>query len=245
MKLLTIELETANLTATREFYTRRLDLPIVDESADSLTLQVGWTQLIFRSVAYPVAPYHFAINVPSGMLEMCMYWFSLDYMDTQAQGQTIAEFPAWRARSAYFFDNNGNILEFIARHDLPSVDSNLTAEDLFQGISELGIVTPCVVKTTYQLSKHFGVKPFSKSKPMHDFAALGDDNGLFIVSKENRNWLFTNVPAAINNYHVTFEPEPGGAIQTLTRNELSPLVATTNLPCSCRSVQQEQLAEFV
>ncbi|MBD2752536.1 VOC family protein [Spirosoma validum] len=233
MKLLTIELETADPVGTRKFYTQQLDLPIVAESAESLTVQVGWTQLTFRSVPGPVAPYHFAINVPSGMLELCMHWFSLNYMDTQSPGQTIAEFPDWKARSAYFLDNNGNILEFIARRDLPYIDANLTVGDLFQCISELGIVTPCVVKTSYQLSKHFGVKRFSKSKPMHDFAALGDDNGLFIVSKENRTWLFTNTPAVVNNYRVTFESEPGGPLQTLTRCELSPLVSAASIACSC------------
>lgn len=244
MKLLTIELDTADLLGTREFYTQRLDLPVIAESADSFTVQVGWTQLTFRSVTKPVAPYHFAINVPAGMLELCMHWFSLRYMDTQAEGRTIAEFPDWKARSAYFPDNNGNILEFIARRDLPSVDANLTVGDLFQCISELGIVTPCVVKTTYQLAKHFGVKRFSKSKPMHDFAALGDDNGLFIVSKEDRKWLFTNIPAAINNYRVTFESEPGAPLQTLSHNELGPRIAASTKPCSCPlSSRHSQLVE--
>lgn len=233
MKLLAIDLETADPVGTREFYTQRLDLPIVSESIESLTVQIGWTRLTFRSVMKPVAPHHFAINVPSGMLELCMHWFSLNYIDTQAQGQTVAEFPDWKARSAYFFDNNGNILEFIARHDLLCGDTNLTTADLFQCISEFGIVTPCVVKTTYQLAKGFGVKRFSKSKSMHDFAALGDDNGLFIISKENRPWLFTNVPAAINNYQVMFEAKAGIPIQTLTPGKLKASVSTSHISCSC------------
>ncbi|UFH53875.1 VOC family protein [Spirosoma sp. KNUC1025] len=228
MKLVTLELETTDPAGTRAFYTQHLGLSIVAESVDSLTLQVGWTQLTFRSTTKPVAPYHFAINVPSGMLEMCMHWFALDYIDTQARGQTIAEFGDWRARSAYFFDNNGNLLEFITRHDLACHEGNLTDCDFFQGISEIGIVTPCVIKTCRQLWERFGVKRFSKSKPMPDFAAFGDDNGLFIISKANRNWLFTTVPAALTNYRMTFELN--GTLQSLASDELS---TSSDAVCFC------------
>lgn len=215
MKLLTIELDTPNLKGTQTFYTQQLGLPVVAESTNSFTLQVGWTQLTFRAVSKPVAPYHFAINVPAGMLELCMHWFAFDYLDTQACNQKIAEFRDWRARSAYFLDNNGNILEFITRHDLPPADSNMTDQDLFQGISEIGIVTPCVTSASRQLGEQFGVTPFYKSKPMPDFAAMGDDNGLFIISKVSRKWLFTDIPATLNNYQVTFQLTSGGPVQTL------------------------------
>lgn len=219
MKLLTIDLDTNNLSATRTFYTQRLGLPIIAESTNSFTLQVGWTQLTFRSAIKSVAPYHFAINVPAGMLELCMHWFAFDYLDTQACGQTIAEFRDWRARSAYFFDNNGNILEFITRHDLPLADSNMTMGDLFQGISEIGITTSCVTSTIHQLSEQYGVTCFCKSRPMPDFAALGDDNGLFIVSKVSRKWLFTDIPAASNKYRVTFQLKADSPVQTLRSDE--------------------------
>ena len=238
MKLLTIDLDTTDPIGTRAFYTQQLGLPIVAESVDSITFQVGWTQLTFRSVTEAVGPYHFAINVPSGTLEVCMHWFGLDYIDTQSPGQTIAEFPDWKARSAYFYDNNGNILEFITRHELPSADSNLTISDLFQGISEIGIVTPCVVRTTRQLSEQFGVKRFSKSRPMLDFGAFGDDNGLFIVSKASRNWLFTTIPAVENTYRVTFES--GGLVKTLTSNDLRSAI------CSCSSAHSHsRTVEYV
>lgn len=223
MKLLTIDLYTNDPAATRHFYTECLGLAIVAESADYLTLQVGWTQLTFRAVTQPVAPYHLAINVPGGTLEVCMHCYALDYLDTQAPGQTIAEFPAWRARSCYFQDNNGNLLEFISRHDLHLDNPNLTIGDLFQGISEIGIVTENVAETTRQLVTRFGIESFSKSTPMPDFNAVGDDNGLFILSKAGRNWLFTQIPATQTYCRVTFETEPGSAVQTVHSYDINPL----------------------
>ena len=233
MKLLTIELETTDLTGTRLFYTQQLGLSVVAESANALTFQVGWTQLTFRAVMRPVTPYHFAINVPAGMLEQCMHWFSFDYLDTQTCGQTIAEFRDWRARSTYFFDNNGNLLAFISRYDLSAVDANITLDDLFQGISEIGISTPCVSSTTRQLASRFGVTPFSKSRPKADFTALGDETGLFIVSKLRRPWLFTSIPAESTNYRITFELTPGGPVQTLVTNEEAWFPVLMDPVCRC------------
>jgi catechol-2,3-dioxygenase len=215
MKFLNIELYTADPVGTRRFYTQQLGLDILAESADYITLQLGWTRLTFRAVTIPVAPYHFAINVPAGTLEVCMHCYQLDYLDTQAVNQTIADFPNWGARACYFYDNNGNLLEFIGRNELFLDNPNLTIGDLFQGISEIGIVTENVSYTTRQLKQQFGVTQFSRSTPMPDFNALGDDNGLFILSKVGRNWLFTNTPAGLSYCRIVFETEPNGDIQTL------------------------------
>lgn len=233
MKFLDIDLYTADPEGTRHFYTKQLGLDILDESTDQLTLQIGWTRLTFRAVPSPVAPYHFAINVPASTLEVCMHCYPFDYLDTQATGKVIAEFPAWGARACYFYDNNGNLLEFIGRNSLPLDNPNLTIGDLFQGISELGMGTENVPLATRQLRNQFGVPQFNRSTPMSDFNAVGDDNGLFIFSQVGRNWLFTNTPAALNYCRVTFETEPNGALQTLCSYDINqtPVGYAYNYPC--------------
>ncbi|QJW88317.1 VOC family protein [Spirosoma taeanense] len=230
MRFLDIELYTADPAGTRAFYTQQLGLPIVAESSDYLTLQVGWTRLTFRAVTESVAPYHLAINVPSGTLEVCMHWYQLDYIDTQAPGQTIAEFPSWRARSTYFYDNNGNLLEFIARNDLSLDSPNLTLGDLFQCISEIGIATECVSETARQLIQRFGIGPFAKSVQLPDFMAMGDDNGLLILSKVGRNWLFTDTPAALNYCRIKFERTPGCQLQTLLGYDINQMPIGYQVP---------------
>ena len=213
MKILDIDLYTTDLDSIRLFYVRKLGLPVLSRSASHCTVLIGWTSLTFRLVDQPVAPYHLAINVPRGSLEVIMYYFDLDYLDTQAPGKTIADFPDWRARACYFYDGVGNILEFIARTDLNLEDPNLTFPELFQGVSEIGMATEDVAHTAAEIQRRFGIGAFGKSQPATDFNALGDDNGLFIVSKAGRNWLFTDTPAGLNFCRIGFVSEPEGKLQ--------------------------------
>ncbi len=209
MKIIDLELYSADLAQTRLFYVRRLGLPVLSCSSEHLTVLIGWTHLTFRLTNQPVAPYHLAINVPRGSLEVIMYYFDLEYLDTQAPEKTIADFSDWRARACYFYESpaspeTSNLLEFIARTDLPLDDPNLTINELFQGVSEIGIGTEDVLYTTAQIQRRFGVPQFSRSVPAPDFNALGDDNGLFILSRAGRRWLFSNTPTGLNYCRVRF-----------------------------------------
>ncbi|WP_080056350.1 VOC family protein [Spirosoma aerolatum] len=213
MKIVAFELYTVDLPGTRTFYTRQLGLPIVAESTETLTVQVGWTRLTFRAVDEPVAPYHFAINVPVGMLEVCLHSYPLNYLTTN--GQEIIELPTWRARASFFHDNNGNLVKFISRNDLSLFNPNLTVDDLFQGISEVGIATECTPTTTRQLMQRFGLPTFRRFAPSPELALLGNDAGLVTVAQVGHPWPFTHTPAAMNHCQVTFEAEPGCPAQTL------------------------------
>jgi catechol 2,3-dioxygenase-like lactoylglutathione lyase family enzyme len=221
MKFLAIDLYTNDPVRTRAFYTQQLGLPIVSESPSHLTLRIGWTHLTFWAVNVPVAPYHLAINVPRGALEVCMYYYGFDYLDTQATGQTVAEFPDWNARASYFYDNNGNLLEFIGRANLPLDDPNLTINDLFQGVSEVGIATEDVTLTTCRLAAQYGIEQFSRSVPKTDFNAVGNDDGLFILSRVGRKWLFSETEAQLNYCRVVFLNEPTGQVHTLHSYEVN------------------------
>ena len=223
MKIIELDLYTSDLEATKRFYVSRLCLPMVSQSTTHLTVLVGWTRLTFRLVHQPVAPYHLAINVPHDSLEVLMYYYDLDFLSTQAPGKTIADFPAWQARSCYFYDATGNLLEFIARTDLNLNDPNLTFPDLIQGISEVGVPTEDVPYTSRLIQQRFGVEQFSKSTLMSDFNALGTDTGLFILSKVGRNWLFTDTPAGLTYCRVRFTQGSDGTVHELYSYEVNRL----------------------
>ncbi|WP_051041060.1 VOC family protein [Fibrisoma limi] len=220
MKLLEINLYTNDLAGTRAFYSRELSLPIVSESPLHLSFQVGWTRLTFYSVNLPIAPYHFGINVPYSLLEECTYYFAFDYLQLQAPGQIIAEFPVFRTRACYFYDNNGNLIKFVSRADLPLDDPNLTLADLFQGICELGISTLNVAQTTSQLLQQFGIRQHPNAKPSPDLNMLGDDNGLFIVSRLNSSWPFTQVKAKLSYSYTVFHTDTNARLQVINSHEL-------------------------
>jgi catechol-2,3-dioxygenase len=137
---------------------------------------------------------HFAVNVPPQRFEEAVDWARerVDLVDDDVP------FPAWRARSAYFFDPGGNIVELIARERAPG-------EGLFLEISEVGLPVADVGPAVEWLEGELGLPHFSGNR--RDFSAVGDDRGLFIVVPVGRPWLFTEEPAPDAPLRVTIESD--------------------------------------
>jgi catechol-2,3-dioxygenase len=137
---------------------------------------------------------HFAVNVPPQRFEEAVGWARerVELVDDDVP------FPAWRARSAYFFDPGGNIVELIAREGAPG-------GDLFLEISEVGLPVADVGSAVDWLEGELGLPHFSGNR--RDFSAVGDDRGLFIVVPVGRPWLFTEEPAPDAPLRVTIESD--------------------------------------
>lgn len=103
-------------------------------------------------------------------------------------------FEAWGARSAYFFDPAGNIVELIARERAPG-------SDLLLEVSEVGLPVDDVGVAVEFLEREAGLPHFSGDR--REFSAIGDDRGLFIVVPVGRPWLFTDRPAPDHPLEVT------------------------------------------
>ncbi len=118
----------------------------------------------------------------------------------------IADFVNWHARSAYFLDPAGNILELIARFDLNDEASEIFSSMQFRNISEIGLVFPDegFGKNVDELLNNYKLQYFSKQPPLLHFRAIGDDEGLFIVVPENRNWFSTKMASGIFPIEVSF-----------------------------------------
>ena len=142
----------------------------------------------------PAVCSHFAVNVPPQRFEEAVAWARerVELVDGDVP------FPAWRARSAYFFDPGGNIVELIARERAPG-------EDLFLEISEVGLPVADVGSAVEWLEAELGLPHFSGNR--RDFSAVGDDRGLFIVVPVGRPWLFTEEPAPDVPLRVTIESD--------------------------------------
>jgi catechol 2,3-dioxygenase-like lactoylglutathione lyase family enzyme len=195
MTILRVELLSDNLDSTAEFYTNILGIEVSEKTEDSVSFNIGQSVLSFKRSINQQPVYHFAFNIPNNTLDEALFWVS---SKTQVipikENENIADFTAWNAKAIYFYDNNGNVLEFIARFDLSNETSEPFTASVITGISEIAVVTEDVPKYTERLSKLTGVQPYDK-QPLHDnFAALGDANGLFIISQEGRNWFPTDKP---------------------------------------------------
>jgi catechol-2,3-dioxygenase len=196
MNIRLLILETTLLEELKEFYSRVLDWPPADEEEGSFTLNLQNTELEFRRHNGELEPYyHFAINIPANKIEEARAWLKdrvkLLWLDDY-QGD-IAEFTNWNARSVYFFDPAGNIVEFIARYDLDNASDEPFSPKQFISVSEVGLVVPSAEMSSKadELLEDFRLTWFNKQPPLETFKAIGDDEGLFILVQEQRNWYPT------------------------------------------------------
>lgn len=191
-----IKLLTHDLAATKNFYNQILELPIAFEENTFISFQAGLSLLTFQETKEKKPVYHFAFNIPCNKIQEAVYWVELKSEIIKAYGENkIVDFKNWNAKAVYFFDNNGNILELIARFDLKNEDEKDFTSNSIISISEMAVVTDNVMKTANDLIKSFNISYFDKQQPAEEFAALGDDHGLFILSMAGRNWFLTELPS--------------------------------------------------
>lgn len=198
MHIQNLTLLTANPADTLRFYTETLGLSALPGTNGAVTLLAGSTQLTFEHTgAYSRPFYHFAFNIPCNKITEAVQWCHqkglqlLPYM----LRETI-DFPNWNAKSLYFTDNNGNILEFIARNDLNNATGTAFNAGHILCVSEIGIVTDAVLPLCQNLNQTYGLPYYEKQKPEATFSVMGNAEGLLIVVPEKRNWFPTNIPSA-------------------------------------------------
>ena len=200
MQLREISLQTKNVSAVYNFYASVLGLPVFEDSK-RMTVTAGSTTLHFDAAIDSEPYYHFAFNIPSTKIEEAARWLlgKVELLWIDEYQSEIAEFTTWNARSVYFFDAAGNIVEFIARADLNDHPAEAFSAAQIRSASEIGLVFPAeqFEEKVNELMQRFQLKYFSKQPPMKHFRALGDDEGVFIVVPEKRNWYPTNIAGGI------------------------------------------------
>jgi len=198
-----ITLHTPQTESVKQFYAEVLRLPVVADDNGRITFAAGATALQFvRDDAIESTLYHVAFNIPENQIESCMEWAQkrFELAVNPGTGRTLVHFPNWNAHSIYFRDPAGNLLEFIARHTLPSAsDRRFEMPRDLLCISELGVATADVARIDAELTQRLGLaryNPPADGKLPNDFRAMGDENGLFIVVRRNRRWFMTDQGAS-------------------------------------------------
>ena len=199
MKLEQIQIQTNNIEKTAEFYEDILGLSIIEKKSKSITIQAGNSILKFIENTSFNSIYHFAFNIPKNKLDEAIEWYKNKVGLIVIEDQNlIANFEAWNSNAIYFYDNNGNLLEFIARHNLDTTSTENFSSKSILNISEIGIVTENPLVLGGQLIEKYALEFFSKNNNSEVFSALGNDEGLLIIVKPNRNWYPTQTPSQSN-----------------------------------------------
>ena len=198
MRIRELQLYTHDLRAQQIFYTKTLRLPLVSETDTSFAVQAGATRLHFQRAEQGELLYHFAFSIPSNKLVYSKEWLksctppvSLISLD----GQDEFHGESWNVSNLYFYDAAGNILEFIAHHDVPDNTPDAFDEHSILHISEIGLAVDNVLALVAGFKERFGFDPY-KGESVETFTAIGDILGLFIIVKIGRCWFPTKMDAA-------------------------------------------------
>lgn len=196
MKILEIEILTNNLPETEKFYAKILCFEVDNKTEHSITFKIGSSKLTFTKTALNNPVYHFAFEIPYNLLEEAIVWIADKAELIKLDNNTlITHFEDWNAKSIYFYDNNGNILEFIVRYDNTISSAAAFTQHQILCVSEIAFVTDSVEKLVSELKMKTGLDYFSKHAPCSDFSVLGNNTGLLLISVEDRAWYPTQIKA--------------------------------------------------
>lgn len=203
-----LRLQSTNILSLFSFYKENLGLAVF-HSGPGITITAGETKLIFEGASQNEKPfYHFAFNIPSNKFEEAYQWAKqrIELLWLKDYNGYIADFVNWHAKSFYFKDPSGNILEMISRFDLDDKADESFSPAQIRNVSEIGIVFP--LKTFDEdikaMMKEYSLDYFDKQAPLEHFRAIGNDEGLFIAVPEERVWFATEDKAKICKTEVTF-----------------------------------------
>ena len=201
-RILSLELLTgAPLSAMRTFYGKTLDLRLLDERPDRFTVEAGETRMTFVSsqdTATGRAPfYHFAFNIPENKIVKALEWqkartplLSIPERNRAAGfPPEVVDYRHWNAHSVFFLDPAGNVVEYIARHDLKNGDSSPFSWADFLYVSEIGLIVDDVTAAAAAVKEMAAVTPYKGGDG--EFTAMGDEYGLLLLMKRGRIIDFT------------------------------------------------------
>jgi catechol-2,3-dioxygenase len=139
--------------------------------------------------------YHFAFNIPENQINESIEWLKKKINLIEYEGSPLINFKNWNAHSVYFYDAGGNIVEFIARHNLKNGAGEPFSPNSIINISEVGMPVESVKDFCSKLDEKPGLKLWWGN--LETFAAIGDEEGLLIVVTSQRNWFPTEKSSKI------------------------------------------------
>jgi catechol 2,3-dioxygenase-like lactoylglutathione lyase family enzyme len=185
-------LTAAPIDAMRQFYGTSLGLPVV-RLGERLEVHAGGSRLVFRYDPAAAEPfYHFAFNIPENKILLAREWQAArtpllpipERLRDARFPPDVVDYRHWNAHSVFFLDPGGNVVEYIARHDLRNARPGAFTPDDILCASEIGLVVDDVPAVARLLSQAVGWTAYRGSSEA--FTPLGDEHGLLLVFKRGR-----------------------------------------------------------
>ncbi len=190
MKIKELLLYTNDIKRQVDFYTKVLNLSIIEKSFGTVCFKVGDSTLTFK-YRDKCTPYHVAFNIPSNKEIEALNWLKEKVEIIPFEGNELIDFKKWNAKSMYFYDADLNIIEFISRRDIEVISEEEFTSNSILSISEIGIGAK-QIKKLYKIID--SIRPIDIFDGNFDkFCALGDHMGLFIIANlTSKSWFPSN-----------------------------------------------------
>jgi catechol 2,3-dioxygenase-like lactoylglutathione lyase family enzyme len=212
MHIQALSLQTNNLAAQKDFYTTILGVPLLEETTTTFAVQTGATRLNFQQTSQAVL-YHIAFTIPRNMFSEARSWVRERVSLLDRNGEDEIFFSGLNARSFYFCDADGNILELIVHYNLEQESEGAFDASHILHVSEIGLPVDDVPALASQLRAEFCIEPYGGSVT-EAFAFMGDIYGQFVVVKIGRPWLPTdNVLSIVSPVRITIKGQPERRVQ--------------------------------
>jgi len=202
MKIEKLEIATADLEKQLHFYKNLLGLEIRDQEENSFEIVLGSSVLKFREDKN-FTPYHIAFHIPDKQEVKALAWLKTRVSILKNNRDEIVDFSAWDAKSIYFYDEDKNIMEFIARGNLNKPASVDFSEKSLLGIAEIGLATADIEEKFNFLHQECELEVFDGN--FEKFCAIGDHQGLLItIDKNLKDWFPTGDQAFSSDFRIDF-----------------------------------------
>ncbi|GIQ69632.1 hypothetical protein XYCOK13_24560 [Xylanibacillus composti] len=192
MQIAEITLLVNQLEPVTRFYHEILKFPVIECTGTTVRLQCGSSVLSFQQEDKISSPYyHFAFNIAENKLDLAMDYLRQKGISLNRTNESEVFYSeSWDSHSIYFYDPAGNIVEFIARHRLPSKPGTTFSTDDILNISEIGLPTSQVEALSDLLVHQLDECVYISGDAV--FTPIGDEEGLLILTTLERQWLGSN-----------------------------------------------------
>ncbi|MDQ1914708.1 glyoxalase/bleomycin resistance/dioxygenase family protein [Paenibacillus sp. GD4] len=183
-----LRLNTVSVQGVKQFYHDQLRFPIVYESDNEICFQpTEHFSLSFIEALIPLAPVHFAFEVPYSEFENVVTWLQsaggislLKWSD----GRIIDDFQT--GMNVYFRDGDGNLLEIITHHYIKEGILPPIGELKLLYLREIGFPVDSVTHFRELLVDIFNFK-LDKVSDNFTFAISGTSHA--VIPSKKRKWI--------------------------------------------------------
>lgn len=201
MDIETVILKAKAIDELKKFYEKQLGLSLLHEQEHSFRVKVGGSVLGFEKSDKENQPfYHLAFHIPGNFFHEAKSWARERVSLNEEDDQDEVVFPRLQARSMYFHDPAGNIVELIARDDVMEMEEQAFSAPCVLGISEISLTVENVFEADRELER-LHLRPRDHDPIKKDgLNFIGDHrpHSYLLLVEPGRRWIFSNQKSEIH-----------------------------------------------